>query len=276
MANRMSKDKAVESIRSLHIRIPGLRQLSDESIEFMDWRTNLATTIRHVFDDNSQHLRDFETIYFFPMSYNPMDSVEEREAEERQAYLRGLNRADALCKSMIYDIEKFWDDDVSTTIASYDKRPSKSASTNKVFVVHGRDLGARDTVTRFIESLGFEPIVLQEKPDQGRTVIEKFEFYADQASFTIIVATPDDSGGLKQNQDALESRARQNVIFELGYFVGKLGRSNVSLLVKGRVDFPSDYYGVLHTKLDEADGWKMKLMRELKDAGFLIDANRAV
>ena len=79
-----------------------------------------------------------------------------------------------------------------------------------------------------------------------------------------------------KNRDKLRPRARQNVILELGFFLGWLGRERVCPLVKGDMETPSDYDGVVYTKLDEADGWKMKLVRELKAAGFDIDANRAV
>ena len=73
----------------------------------------------------------------------------------------------------------------------------------------------------------------------------------------------------------VEPRARQNVILELGVFLGKLGRKHVCPLVKGDVETPSDYDGVVYTKLDDAGGWKMKLVQELKAAGFDVDANRA-
>ena len=145
-------------------------------------------------------------------------------------------------------------------------------NTNQVFVIHGRDLGTRDTVTRFLESLGLEVVILQEQPDQGRTVIEKFE-QCVQGDFAIALFTPDDMGG--PSDDDLQPRARQNVIFEFGYFIGKFGRDRVRALVKGDPEIPSDYSGVLYIQLDDHDGWKMGLVREMKGAGFTIDANRA-
>ncbi len=173
---------------------------------------------------------------------------------------------------MLNEIEELWpNDDVSIA----DMQENKSATPKtRIFVVHGRDIGTREQVVRFLEQLKLDTIVLQEQPDRGQTVIEKFEAYADDTRFAVVVCTPDDVGRLDGDQNGSERRARQNVIFELGYFVGKLGRGNVSLIVKGNVDFPSDYYGVLHTKLDKTDGWKTNLLRELKDAGFSIDANR--
>jgi predicted nucleotide-binding protein len=70
------------------------------------------------------------------------------------------------------------------------------------------------------------------------------------------------------------SRARQNVIFELGYFAGKLGRGRACLLRKGDVEIPSDLYGVIYTDMDAAEGWKIKLVKEIKAAGLSFDANK--
>ena len=146
---------------------------------------------------------------------------------------------------------------------------------NKVFVIHGHDEGARETVARFLEKLESQPIILHEQANKGRTIIEKFEDHAD-VPFAVVLLTPDDVGKLKDEKSDLKPRARQNVILELGFFLGRLGRGRVCPLVKGDVETPSDYDGVVFTKLDDAGAWKMKLVQELKAAGFDIDANRVV
>lgn len=141
---------------------------------------------------------------------------------------------------------------------------------NAVFVVHGRDAGRKDTVVRFLkEDLNLQTVVLQEKPDEGLTVIEKFEHYAAQARFALALLTPDDVGSLGSSTESTQSRARQNVIFELGYFVGKLGRSRVRALKVGEVEMLSDYEGVIYTTMDDAGGWKEELRREIRNAGLL-------
>ena len=142
-----------------------------------------------------------------------------------------------------------------------------------MFVIHGRDYGTRDTVARFLEGLGLEAVILEEQPDRGLTVIEKFEENAS-GDFVVALLTPDDVGGLSNDQ--LQPRARQNVILELGYFIGRLGRDKVRALVKGDLEIPSDYAGVLYIPMDEASGWQMRLIREMKNAGLDIDANRAL
>jgi predicted nucleotide-binding protein len=94
-----------------------------------------------------------------------------------------------------------------------------------------------------------------------------------QVGFAVVLLTPDDLGG-PASAPTQAARARQNVIFELGYFVGKLGRGRACLLRKEKVEIPSDLYGVIYTDMDEADGWKLKLVKELKAAGLDFDANK--
>lgn len=155
-------------------------------------------------------------------------------------------------------------------------QPVTNAS-NEIFVVHGRDLGAKDTVARFLEQVKIKPVVLQELPDLGKTVIEKFEYYAGPSGFAIVLLTPDDTGALKGEGNSTKSRARQNVIFELGYFVGKLGRNRVRVLTKGEeVEILSDYSGVIGIPMDDNDGWKLRLVQELHSAGYAVDANDAI
>ena len=148
------------------------------------------------------------------------------------------------------------------------------ALTPRVFVAHGHDRGAKEELVRFLEGLDLRPIVLNEEAEAGRTIIEKFEDYSDVA-YAIILLTPDDIGGTAS--DELKPRARQNVIFELGYFFGKLGRDRVVALCKkedGEFELPSDYSGFLHIEMDEFGGWKAKLAREMRKANFPIDLNR--
>jgi predicted nucleotide-binding protein len=150
-----------------------------------------------------------------------------------------------------------------------------SKNFSKVFVVHGHDEGAREGVARFLEKLGLTAIILAEQPNRGRTIIEKFVDCAQEVGFAVVLLTPDDLGG-ESTAEAQKSRARQNVIFELGYFVGSLGRGRACLLRKGEVEIPSDLYGVVYTTMDSGNGWKIDLARELKDAGFEFDAEKVL
>jgi len=128
-----------------------------------------------------------------------------------------------------------------------------TSKTNKVFIVHGHDSATKESVARYIEKIGLDPIILHEQPNGGKTIIEKFEVYSD-VGFAVILLTPDDVGCAKDNKANLKTRARQNVIMELGYFLGRLGRERVCALYKEGVEIPSDYQGVLYTEYDASEG----------------------
>jgi predicted nucleotide-binding protein len=144
----------------------------------------------------------------------------------------------------------------------------------KVFLVHGHNDKVKEMAARFIEQLGLKAIILHEQPNSGRTIIEKFIDFSD-VGYAVVILTADDLA--KPNNDkssALQSRARQNVIFELGYFIGKLNRERVCALYQEGVEIPSDYHGVLFVKLDNEGVWKFKLAKEMKAVGLPIDLNK--
>jgi predicted nucleotide-binding protein len=143
-----------------------------------------------------------------------------------------------------------------------------SSDSRKVFVVHGHDSGAKESVARLLDRLALVPIVLHEQANEGRTIVEKFEVFSD-VPFAVVLMTGDDVGRLASQPTAeLQSRARQNVLLELGYFIGKLGRSRVVALHKHGVEIPSDLHGVLYIELDEPGAWRTKLTQELVTAGL--------
>jgi predicted nucleotide-binding protein len=146
----------------------------------------------------------------------------------------------------------------------------------KVFVVHGHEGEPKQAVARFLESLGFEPVILHEQPNGGRTIIEKFEKNAD-VGFAVVLLTPDDVGGEKGLVFSMaRPRARQNVVFELGYFIGKLGRSRVCALKLGDVEVPSDFSGVVYVPYDSNGAWRQALGQELEEAGYEVDWNKVM
>ena len=144
----------------------------------------------------------------------------------------------------------------------------------KVFIVHGHDEAAKHITERFVRKLGLHSVILDEQPSEGLTIIEKFEKYANEADFAIVLMTPDDVGAPVQQKDELKLRSRQNVIFELGYFFHALGRKGVCALYKEGVELPSDIYGVVYVLMDELDAWQLTLAREMKQAGLFFDLNK--
>jgi predicted nucleotide-binding protein len=145
---------------------------------------------------------------------------------------------------------------------------------NRIFIVHGHDGEARETVARYLGDLGLEPVILHEQANRGRTIIEKVEANSD-VSFAVVLLTPDDVGRAKDNSE-LEPRARQNVLLELGYFIAKLGRGNVCALRRGSVEIPSDFAGVVWEDFDTGGAWRQKLARELRAAGHELNWNKVM
>jgi predicted nucleotide-binding protein len=147
-------------------------------------------------------------------------------------------------------------------------------SQEKVFLICRSEEPFRHQVARFLEKLGLIPIVLVEQPGEGRTFIEKLEDYSDIAH-AVVLSTPDDLGRTTKGGSTLHSTT-QNIIFELGYFLGKCGRGKVSVLCDKNVEFPSNYSGVECIELNNGENWKLKLAGELRKSGLSIDLNAVV
>ena len=146
---------------------------------------------------------------------------------------------------------------------------SERLNSNRVFIVHGHAESVINDVARTIEKLGLESVILREQPSSGKTIIEKFESCAKDARFAVVLLTADDK---IEGEDGF--RARQNVVFEMGYFMGALGRSHVMCLLQENVEKPGDIDGVVYTQLDKAGSWKLSLIKELRASGYSVDANK--
>ena len=151
--------------------------------------------------------------------------------------------------------------------------PKVARNKRKVFIVHGRDNEAKQEVSRFIEKLGLEAIILHEQASSGMTIIEKIEHYSNDADFALVLYTACDHGrGVHESKIPPKNRARQNVVFEHGYLMAKLGRENVCSLVKGDIETPNDISGVVYVSLDEYGAWKTEVAKELKACGYAISS----
>jgi predicted nucleotide-binding protein len=190
-----------------------------------------------------------------------------------QSLRRSKERNLALLDQAVQSLQEQLDEISGAAAAGAESAP---AALSSIFLVHGHDEGALQAVARFLDRIGLKAIVLREQPDQGRTTIEKFEACAREVGFAVVLLTPDDLGGAATASDQA-ARARQNVIFELGYFVGSLGRGRACLLRKGNVEIPSDLVGVIYSDFDHpAESWKVNLARELKAAEFEFDSAKVV
>lgn len=149
--------------------------------------------------------------------------------------------------------------------------PQPPPPKKKVFIVHGRDNEAKQEVSRYIEGLGIDVIILHEQASSGMTIIEKIEHYANEADFALVLYTACDHGrGIHETKVHPKNRARQNVVFEHGYLMAKLGRKNVCALVKGEIETPNDISGVVYVGLDTPGAWKLEVNQELNACGYKV------
>lgn len=164
---------------------------------------------------------------------------------------------------------------VSNKSLPMDNVPSSQES-NKIFIVHGHSEEMKQSTARFLERFNLEPIILHEQPNKGRTIIEKFTDYSD-VGYAIVLLSADDMAYVKNGSpDNARYRARQNVILELGYFLGKLGRDRVAAIYEEgkNIEIPSDFSGVIYIPYSNNDSWKLQLAKELRVSNFEIDMNK--
>jgi predicted nucleotide-binding protein len=264
----ISSENALRKLKKLLDQIEDVRLGDRRSAAFLTWKGDVRITLAEHYGESSLPYRQFLGIKFAPSVY----FNGQPESEFVMHFNSGLDQAQGFLESRINDLRE--------RVAELGQRPETAlvipnSDNRKIFVVHGHDQGAKDTVARFLAKLDLEPIILHEQPDRGRTIIEKFEAHASDVKCAVVLLTADDVANSKENPDENEQRARQNVIFELGFFVGKLGRGSTLALVGRNVVTPSDIDGVIYIPMDEAD-WRLRLVKEMKAAGVDVDANRAL
>lgn len=182
-------------------------------------------------------------------------------------YSRNItNRVLSECRSQLQEV-------VPKSEALAPNKPKTSMDKSKVFIVHGHDDAAKSEAARFVENLGFKAIILHEQASSGKTIIEKIEEYTN-VGFGIVLYTPCDLGASQEEKELLKPRARQNVVFEHGYLMGKIGRENVCALVKGDIEKPTDISGVVYIPMGEGDSWKLAVAKEMKKSGYDVDFNK--
>jgi predicted nucleotide-binding protein len=163
---------------------------------------------------------------------------------------------------------------ISTPLPTASAAPTETSLhkySNRVFIVYGHDVEAREQLELLLRRMRLEPVVLQNLPSAGQTIIEKLESCSD-VTFACVLLTPDDEGNPSGKGDKRQFRARQNVVLELGMFLAKLGRKRVAILHKGSLELPSDINGLLYIPFAErVDEVKERVAAELQEAGFKIN-----
>lgn len=264
----MDKNVAINKLKKIRERALDLTALRRESPEFAKWHRDTEIAIEKIFGEDARNIKDFKNITYWLSSFSSSTT----ESEYQARYEEGLNEAAAILQSMIDEIDEYWVGlETKPDVITKRRKP-----TNKIFIVHGRDEEMKLSVARLLEKLHLIPIILHEQPNKGRTIIQKFLDYSD-VRFAVILLSPDDYAYSKdKNQEQRKLRARQNVVLELGFFLGKLGPERVASLFREHEDFeiPSDYDGVIYIPFDDSGSWQYKLAKELKACEFVIDLNK--
>jgi len=276
---RISKDEAEHQLKNrldlgyelLNSQINSESQIKDLRQRKKKWVDYTAELLKKIFN-NSENAKEFEyasgSIRVVP---DELWGGSGRVQVMRNNFINDLQAKLTVLESIIERLELF---SIKKEVDNYGELGDEKIDNKSVFIVHGHDEESKQTVARIIEKLGLEAIILHEKPNKGRTLINKFQDYSN-VGFAIILLTPDDLGTSKKEEN-LKSRARQNVIFELGFFLGKLGIERVCAIKKGDLDLPSDYQGVLYIEMDQNNAWRFSLATELKAVGYNIDLNKLI
>jgi len=243
-------------------------------------RLSIEQTLGDIFGTNSIEYRRYlgaATLDGGPISLAGSWGRGEPDTRFRHYYEQSKQRSIAVLKQAIAALEE-QAEELRTIHADVNDEPAKKSdnferTSRRVFLVHGHDDGPREALARFLERLDFEPVILHEQPNKGRSLLTKFhEVAGGDIGFAVVLMTPDDFGA--EEGEAANPRARQNVIFELGYLIGVLGPERVAAIISAGVEAPSDFDGVVYISL-ESD-WRTQVARELEAAGFEIDWNKAM
>jgi predicted nucleotide-binding protein len=228
--------------------------------EWVSWRTRVEGAIRSLFDEKSSPVR----LLVEAGRVQVIGHGSEKFALALSHYMGALDTARLILE-----------EDTFGELQSARATAPLSAS-NRVFVVHGHDEAAKQELEIILTEMGLEPIVLHRQSDGGRTIIEKFEHYSD-VGFAFIILTPDEitypskQSSFDDSDRSNEFRARPNVIFEFGYFVGRLGRNRTCCLLREGVVPPSDIQGLVYKKfLSSVEEVAYAIAKELKAAGYKL------
>ena len=252
----------------LNRQIQTRQQLEEAKSNNADWSSYNSEFLKQSFNNEyNEYKKSYDNVNFY---YGMIGGKANNELLEFQEKLQNkiTNLSQLLAKA---DLLKSQVPDQPPAVMI---SKTEDSSSSNIFIVHGHNNEVKVEVARTLEKLGLNPIILHEQANAGKTIIEKFEKHSD-VGFAIILLTDDDSGKAK-NDENLNPRARQNVILEMGYFIGKLGRERVCPLYVRGTELPSDLYGLLYTEVDTAGHWKISMAKELKAAGYDIDVNKII
>lgn len=245
-------------------------QLEEAKQNYYDWDDYNSELLKQSFNNEyNEYKTDYDRTNQFLGMFLGGSSQRDELKEFKDKVQNKINNL----KQLVAKVELI-KSEVPDKVVSQTTVTSDNVDNNNVFIVHGHSNEVKINVARTLEKLGLNPIILHEQANSGKTIIEKFEEHSN-VGFAIVLLTDDDLGKAKKDEN-LNPRARQNVILELGYFIGKLGRNRVCPLYTKGVELPSDLYGLLYLEIDSSEYWKISLAKELKAAGYDIDVNKII
>lgn len=259
-------DRIKEGEKFVSLSFSSAQDLKARQKEYNIWNDYNSELLKVAFNNEEN---EYKTRYDKVNSYSVFFIGDSSLLDDIRDFKNDVNNKINNLKSIVERIPLLKSQILDSNISA--KQSLTKVDMKKVFIVHGHNLGVQQMVARTLEKLQLEPIILSEQPNAGKTIIEKFEINSD-VGFAVVLMTPDDEGKAI-DASTLSKRARQNVILELGYFIGKLGRSKVCALHSEGVEIPSDFHGVVYTAIDGAGAWRYALARELRHAGYVIDMN---
>ena len=269
-------EEQIEKGRQLHAQqINSDGELEAARMESRKWSDYNKTLLLKLFD-NTSIAEDAYTDFREPLlAYSGSTSL----SDELRCYQNAMSFSINSLESIRDQLELYDEPSEMLQAISGNEGVSdtpQSTFGDEVFIVHGHDDGVKGDVALFVRDLGLKEIILDRQPNEGLiAILDKFEREAKKADFAIALLTPDDVGALKgEADDQLKPRARQNVIFELGYFIKALGREKVCVLLKGELENPSDLDGILYVSMNSPNGWRLPLATEMKQAGLSVDLNK--
>jgi predicted nucleotide-binding protein len=259
----MTKTK-IELIESLLSEATALTY-NDGNLDIVKKRSEMIA--KKVFGDKSEYIAKLNKIRFSPsIVWSGMD-----RSIYNSTFESGKRELINLINVMLEDVN------LSNVLdGSQNLETLNSELSENIFIVHGHNEEMKQSSARFLEKIDLKPIILHEQPNKGKTIIEKFNDYSN-VSFAIVLLSADDVAFSKNEEvENASFRARQNVIFELGFFIGKIGRECVVVLYEqvDNFEIPSDYQGVLYIPYDSSGNWKLSVAKELKAIGYKIDGNK--
>lgn len=261
--------KCFELINNLILQFESLPFGNDAALDILRRRSFMILEI--IFGESSKYLKDAKSISF----HSPIHPC----TEDSKNYLWKIGKQKMINLLTIVKEDLTLSNELKSSKHSHCSNENKEYS-NKVFVVHGHDEACKERLAHFLREFGLDPIVLHDQPNKGRTIIEKFEEEASDVGYAFVLMTPDDVGmekGLFEQvlkgigKEGLCYRARQNVVMELGFFYGKLGRNRVCCLMKGDVEKPSDFSGIVYLSfINKVDELYRDIIKELRASGYEI------